>query len=242
MDWLLAIIWSGSWWQSRPVWSQEVNYLSSLLEGTAGEAVSILKKRFGGTQQIISKHMEALLQVEAVSNSQNVKTLRHLFDNVGSHIGSLASLAVRRRCMEVCCALYWSTRYFLIYSFLSPGRFLKQNGRSAIWCPRLKRRLLPARERMGQTKAPRRNESKPPTSLVTKESHTVPQTCYQLHRPTDCTTVTQVDSRKQLLRKAGRCFSCLRKGRLSRNCRTTSRCQTCHGKHHTSICSTLTTQ
>ena len=73
---------------------EKFNYLSSLLENTAREAiaglslteanyveaVSTLKKRFGETQQIISKHVEALLQVEAVSSSQNVKALRRLFD------------------------------------------------------------------------------------------------------------------------------------------------------------------
>ena len=88
---------------------EKFNYLSSLLEGAAREAiaglslteanyieaVSTLKKRFGGTQQIISKHMEALLQVEAVSNSQNVKALRRLFDNLSSHMRSLASLKVK---------------------------------------------------------------------------------------------------------------------------------------------------
>ena len=79
---------------------EKFNYLSSLLENTAREAiaglslteanyteaVSTLKKRFGGTQQIISKPMEALLQVEAVTNSQNVKALRRLFDNLSSQL------------------------------------------------------------------------------------------------------------------------------------------------------------
>ena len=88
---------------------EKFNYLSSLLEGAAREAIAGLslteanyieavstpKKRFGGTQQIISKHMEALLQVEAVSNSQNVKALRRLFDNLSSHMRSLASLKVK---------------------------------------------------------------------------------------------------------------------------------------------------
>ena len=46
------------------------------------EVVSTLKMRFGSSQQIISKHMEVLLQVEAVSNSQNVKVLRHLLTSV----------------------------------------------------------------------------------------------------------------------------------------------------------------
>jgi len=52
---------------------ENFNYLSSLFEGVAREAiagfslneanykaVATLKKRFGGTQQIVSKHMEAL--------------------------------------------------------------------------------------------------------------------------------------------------------------------------------------
>ncbi|MCG8625410.1 MAG: hypothetical protein MJE68_25860, partial [Proteobacteria bacterium] len=99
------------------------------------------------------------------------------------------------------------------------------------------------RERLGPSKTPRRSESKPPptaTTLVTKESPiNVPACCYcnQQHRPMNCTVVTRVDEHKQLLQRAGQCFSCLRKGHLSRNCRMTSRCQTCHGKHHTSICS-----
>ena len=88
---------------------EKFNYLSSLLENAAreaiaglslieanyAEAVSTLKKRFGGTQQIISKHMEALLQVESVSSSQNVKALRCLFDNISSPMRSLASLKVK---------------------------------------------------------------------------------------------------------------------------------------------------
>ena len=38
--------------------------------------------------------MEALLQIEAVSNAQNVKGLRRLYDNISSHMRSLESLEV----------------------------------------------------------------------------------------------------------------------------------------------------
>ncbi len=84
------------------------NYLRSLLERTAYEAISgltlssanyreaidILQKRFGNKQLIISKHMEILLNTEAVTSEQNVKGLRHLYDDVESHIRSLKSLGV----------------------------------------------------------------------------------------------------------------------------------------------------
>ena len=58
------------------------NYLSSLVEGVAAEAVSglklttanyekgiaILNKRFGNKQNIITKHMEILLSIDAVTS------------------------------------------------------------------------------------------------------------------------------------------------------------------------------
>ena len=65
------------------------NYLQSLLEKSAyeaiagltltadnyGEAVSILKKRFGDKNQIVTKHMDALMSTESVASSQNLKGL-----------------------------------------------------------------------------------------------------------------------------------------------------------------------
>ena len=83
-------------------------YLSSLLEGPAAEsisglrltaancneAVSILQRRFGNTQQIVSKHMEALLNIEVVTPHCNLKALRHLHDVVEAQIRGLKALGV----------------------------------------------------------------------------------------------------------------------------------------------------
>ena len=58
------------------------------------EAVSILQKRFGSRQQIISRHMDILLNVEPVASSNNIKALHHLCDLVESHIRGLKALGV----------------------------------------------------------------------------------------------------------------------------------------------------
>ena len=46
----------------------------------------MLKKRFGCKQQLISKHLEALLNLEAVTSSRDLKNLRQLYDKVESHV------------------------------------------------------------------------------------------------------------------------------------------------------------
>ena len=57
------------------------------------EVTATLKKRFGGKQKIIDKHVDALSKVGAVTSCHKVQGLRHLYDHVCSHIRSLRSLA-----------------------------------------------------------------------------------------------------------------------------------------------------
>ena len=84
------------------------NYLHSLLEDPAleaisglkltaanySEAIAVLKKQFGSKQQIITKHMDALVNLEAVTSQYNLKGIRHLYDVVESQVRGLKSLRV----------------------------------------------------------------------------------------------------------------------------------------------------
>ena len=49
--------------------------------------------------------------------------------------------------------------------------------------------------------------------------------------------VTNVAERKRILKTSGRCFVCLKKHHISRDCRSTLKCSKCNGRHHVSICS-----
>ena len=60
--------------------------------------------------------------------------------------------------------------------------------------------------------------------------------CNRDHTPERCDQVSKPEERKQVLMKFGRCFVCLRKGHLIRQCRSRLRCVTCGGRHHSSIC------
>ena len=83
-----------------------IDYLISLLESTAAEAiagltptdanyeeaVATLKKRFGNPQLIINRHMEALLHVPSVSSHHDIRGLQKLHDSVEAHIRGLKAL------------------------------------------------------------------------------------------------------------------------------------------------------
>jgi len=89
-------------------------YLNSLLEGPAMRAVAglklsatnytvaidTLKKRFGNKRQIISRHMDTLLELESVSSANNIKDLRCFHDQVEFQVRSLKSHWIH---MGICC-------------------------------------------------------------------------------------------------------------------------------------------
>ena len=58
------------------------------------EAIEILKRRFGNPQIIISRHMEILLNLPAVSGDYDLKGLRHLYNEVETNVRSLRALGV----------------------------------------------------------------------------------------------------------------------------------------------------
>ena len=234
------------------------NYLTSLLEHSAREAVSgltlttanyheavaILKKRFGSKQQIISKHMDILLNVEPVTSSSNIKALRHLYDLVESHIRSLRSLGVMSES-------YGSLLSPVLLNKLPSevklivSREVSEEEWSLDALMKVMGQEIEARERIAtnqsQTQQRRTSDRTPLTAaaLVSGASPSNPTCCYcqQAHSSNSCGVVTSIDSRKQILRKSGRCFSCLRKGHISRECRSVNKCPKCGGRHHSSICS-----
>ena len=195
--------------------------------------------------------MDVLLHVEAVHSAQNTRALRRLFDNVSSHIRSLQSLGVDPGSYGSLLCLVLLTKLPAELQ-LTISRKVAEADWNLDSLMRAVEEEIIARERVGVSNTnrapPRREDNTPPTAttLVSGSGNPASATspccyCNQLHNPTNCDKVTQTEARKQSLRKSGRCFSCLRRGHLNRDCRSTNRCRTCGKGHHTSICSKLTT-
>ena len=71
-----------------------------------------------------------------------------------------------------------------------------------------------------------------------RDLHVDPQCsyCHQSHSSMNCPSVTDIATRKQILKTSWRCFNCLHRNQMSRDCKSSSKCQRCKRKHHTSIC------
>lgn len=230
-------------------------YLNSLLEGPAAaavagltlseanyeEAVKVLTKRFGNRQQIIAQHMDALMNMEGVSSIHDMKGLRHLYDSLESHTRSLHSLGVS------------SSSYGSLLSSVFVNKLPKElrvviskEFQQEEWdfdsLLEIVEKEINARERascsinLPSKKPPKEHPTV--AALISGGSPTVCIFCSQPHPSSQCRTVTDIRKRKESLMKSGRCFVCLRKGHIGRDCRSAVSCSNCGKRHHASICDT----
>ena len=230
------------------------NYLRGLLQRTAldsisglsltslnyREAVSILEKRFGNKPQIVSKHMDLLINLDAVNSSQNLKGLRRLYDTIESNVRSLKSLGVASD-------TYGTLLASVLFNKIPQEIQLivsRKCGSSDWKLDELMTTLseeLEARERTttvaGSTPAKKpTKETHTAAALFTSTNKITCSYCRQDHSSNSCGFVAQPQARREVLQRSGRCFVCLRRGHLSRDCGSRNKCFKCSGRHHVSIC------
>ena len=89
-------------------------------------------------------------------------------------------------------------------------------------CERVQTKPSQAAQPQGQRKNPEQNFPTA-TTLVSNMASSALMCCFcqQPHPPAKCTTLTQIETRKQILKQSGRCFRCLRKGHIGRECCST---------------------
>ena len=243
------------------------NYLNSLLEGTAAltiqgltltaanydSAIELLKKRFGNTQQIISTHMEELLRLP-VCTGERAQPLRRLYDKLMVYIQGLRSLGIET-------TQYGSVLVPVLMSKLPDGARLSiaREDRDAPWeiNPLMDAILkeVEAREtsegaRILSTtctrptvlpRTPLSSNSSTASSLIASSQTVKCVYCGDSHYSSACKKIVSLDERKEVLKRSGRCFNCLRPNHRVRDCDSRQNCRYCHRKHHQSLCESQST-
>ncbi|XP_003391348.1 PREDICTED: uncharacterized protein LOC100639084, partial [Amphimedon queenslandica] len=232
---------------------EKFTYLKSLVEKTAKEAIAglslstanyqqaieILKRRFGNKEKIVNRHMDLLVGLEGVYSDQKLGMLRKLYDKVETHIRSLEALGIKAD-------TYGGLLCPILIKKLPPemkltiSRKLSSDEWSTDKIMQVILDEIEARERMDlKGRDEKRGKERETHTGATLFSGGDNYCCYckaQGHNPESCRRVSSVEERRQILRRVGRCFICLRKGHISSKCRSRWKCMKCKEQHHTSIC------
>ena len=233
--------------------TEKFNYLQNLLEGRAREAIAglaitdanysvaidILEHRFGDKEKATAAHMEDLMSLDAVTSDTHLFELRKLYDRTESSIRSLDALGVKIDSYGVLLTPVFIKK-LPPEMRLAVSRKVPQKDWTMEKILSVLLEELEARERAALPKGkPVQKHSKDYPTTRTFVGGGQSGCCYcrgEDHGPVNCVRVPLVDDRKRIIREQGRCFVCLRPGHVSRNCRSSSQCGNCNGRHHTSIC------
>ncbi len=237
----------------------KLRHLKGLLEGEAAAAISgisttdanyenavtILKDRFAQKQIIVNAHIEALMNLRSITNEKDVKGLRKLIDEIDTNIRSLKTLG------------YDLTQFG---PFLNPMIMNKLPDEIRLTVTKLMqgedwdlktileniRAELQAREQCANLKAkvinnlpasrPFNRQQHTTAALMSDSNKITCSFCRNFHLSAKCTVVTDPNQRKGILKKQGRCFVCLKRGHISKECPSRIFCFKCKQRHHTSIC------
>ena len=195
------------------------------------EAIEILTDRFGNKQLIISSHMESLFKLQTVNAMPSVKGIRAVLDNLEIPVRGLQSLT------RIDSAQYGALLIPILMEKLPEElRLIVSREHKGNWelttVIKAVKNEVEARERYGmntsvEKKSPLKesfnpgNESTASALLSGNRGELNCLFCKGNHRASECQVVTNIDERKEILKKQGRCFNCLRRGgHLARNCDT----------------------
>ena len=213
-------------------------------------AVDLLRERYGNKQVIISSHMESLLKLPRVNFVSDIKRVRMVYDQIEIKIRSLQALGIKAD----------SSGSLLIPVVIEkiPEEFrlvISRKMKSDTWdvneLIEAFKEELEAREKSrfvgGSGNVVEKPWLKPkiPRDPITAAALFLPErgqaNCYFCnhpgHRLFNCTSVTDPEKRKEILKKKGRCFVCMRRGHVSNRCLSEYKCKKWFGRHHISVCS-----
>ena len=238
------------------------NYLYSLLEGPGlhaiqgltitednyKSAVEILHLQFGRTQQVVAAHMDELLKLPTCSGSK-ASSLRSIYDKVSVNVRGLEAVGVKAD-------QYGSLLIPVIMSKLPEEVRIQiaRNTSKDVWeigellnviqkevearevCENIpinasnlnKKHNGPGARDLGSAKALMASESGLKNKFPIRCAF-----CQKPHYSASCEEVRDVSKRKEILKLDNRCFVCLLKGHIMKQC--DKKCRRCQGLHHQSI-------
>ena len=215
----------------------------ALTNGNYKEAVSLLKERFGNPQLMIQSHMRKLVKLEKIKSGRQVKELRSLYDQLESHVRSLQTVGVELAHYGPMLTPFVLERLPDEIKLEISRKLGKEEWKITEFLAALKKEIT-ARENcflMKSSSGEDAGDSEPRRittgALLADTKILACAFCKRNHFHDRCTVLTDVNQRKDIVRKNRLCYKCLFQGHAIRNCRSKRNCFKCKSSsHHTAIC------
>ena len=205
------------------------------------KAVKQLEKRFGDRQVMVSGHMNKFKEIKSVQNIMDINGLRELSDKLETNVRSLEAIGVQTETYEAILTpeilkkLPEELRILITRKLPDSWdlRSLLKIFREEVQVREKYRFALENKEENHDTAT----INTPPTRSYARQSHATtaalysdtggnPRSfritcafCANEHYSRNCEFVTDHNARREILRKKGKCYICLRSGHLARDCR-----------------------
>ena len=226
------------------------------------EAIETLKERFGVRQLIINAHMDSLIKLPMVNSMSDIRKLRSVYDQIESRVRGLQGLGVNSDSYGNLLIPIMLNKIPEELKLLISRKFKKDEWDLDSLLKEFQSELE-ARERIMTVSSnmnvmkvtPYQNRPSPRTSFPTAAALLSPQDgnmqgqsvrpvptcsfCRQRHVSASCNVVTDLRARRTQLRIQGRCYLCLKRSHLARDCTSSIRCLKCAKRHHVAICDTM---
>ena len=228
-------------------------YLKGLLTGSAGdcisglsltfqnhkEAANFLKERYANPQGNISAHMESLMKLPSVRDINDVTSLQKSYNRVESSIQNLKSVGINPDSYTFLLTPLLTETLLSELQMIVARKFFDEIWNLEDLLNHFKQELH-ARERCSsatvKTAEKQILDESTTSSFVVGHDNVSCVYCLGQHASSKCTKITSVEAKRDLLRKFTRCFVCLKKGNVSKNCDSKYKCNKCSSRHHISIC------
>ena len=206
-------------------------------------AVELLKKWCGKRTAIQRAHVNELLNVQPVFNERDVPQLRSLYDFLERKYRALQAHGMDKSTYSA----------IVVPSVLEklphPLRLKITRGKEhQLWNLKdllealgdeveLREEYNDSTRQSHARDSQKRNDLPTTTMYVESEKQMNCAFCLRGHQHEECRRIQDVEERKKLLIKFGRCFRCLRKGHLAKDCSNRKVvCKYCSGKYHSALC------